>query len=1024
MKPVLLTLQAFGPFAGTEVVDFRDAVQTGLFGIYGKTGAGKSSIFSGMTFALFGEPAKAEQDPGSLRSDHASAELMTEVEFVFDIGERRYVVRRRPEQARLKQRGFGETRSAHEAWLFDATGLSLDDITGGNLGKAVAEKKTSLVEASIKDLLGYGVDQFRQIVLLPQGRFEAFLAANTKDRLAILRSLFDVSLYRRLTAKMRIDAEDAEREVRAEREVCSRRLSGEGFESADALVDGIEGARATLHDRSLEEARALEDLAAARAALELARDTERLFAAVETAQADVLKLEALAPEIEQLAQRVAEAERARSLLDVEGVLREAHLDVDEAQEKKVVEEEAEKAAADREQRATEALAAENARSAEIDDLRRQLESLARHRQTVENSAALAEEAQRSAAAFLEAEAAVAKSCGEIESLIDEKDGLAAKLQTARTSETQRQTTATQAASLTAALKVAETYETVAQGAQSAAALVEAEERNHSHATGFLQKAQAALSEAERQLAEAQALHLAHKLADGEPCPVCGATHHPAPATGRVENVGLDSAFRDARRHCKEAELAERNADKKLTSARDILAERQGQLVQAEKPELSSAQLRSKLQDCANAVRALGSVIDLIALETQLRDREVRIEGHQKAHGELQQASNEAKTTKAVAQSQLSLTLADVPENLRNVAALEIAVNERQHLHNQRQTTMRAVAEEATRAREASIVARRDLQAANDALAARQVRLERARQIFDARLDAAHLTEAEFHALKAAIDQIDDNRSRVERHRQHLMAAQQAVDNSRTKIVRLLRPDLPPFEETRVKATSTHEAAQEARIKAASRLDHLIRLQEQLAQTMERLDALELSSGPLRRLASLFDGKNAQNLDLETFAIGAMFDQVLEAANLRLGPMTGHRYYLEREVEESGRGRRGLGIRVNDIYTGKSRPTATLSGGESFIAALALALGLADVVESASGKVQLDTIFIDEGFGSLDAENGTGTLDQVLDVLNKLVSQRRAVGLISHVREVQESIPNGFYVDRGPWGSTIQTRSAF
>ncbi len=138
----------------------------------------------------------------------------------------------------------------------------------------------------------------------------------------------------------------------------------------------------------------------------------------------------------------------------------------------------------------------------------------------------------------------------------------------------------------------------------------------------------------------------------------------------------------------------------------------------------------------------------------------------------------------------------------------------------------------------------------------------------------------------------------------------------------------------------------------------------------------------------------------------MFDQVLAAANMRLGPMTSHRYRLERDLEGGGRGRRGLGIQAFDSHTGKARPTATLSGGETFIAALALALGLADVVESASGKVRLDTIFIDEGFGSLDTENGAGTLDVVLQVLGTLVSQNRAVGLISHVPLVQEAIRTG------------------
>jgi len=147
-----------------------------------------------MTFALFGEAAKAEQDAPSLRSDHADPDIMTEAEFVFDIGERRYVVLRRPDQMRPKARGEGETRSAHEAYLFDATGMSLNEITDAARGKIVAEKKVRDVDAAVIEMLGYGSEQFRQIVLLPQGRFEKFLSAKTKERLEILRELFDVSL--------------------------------------------------------------------------------------------------------------------------------------------------------------------------------------------------------------------------------------------------------------------------------------------------------------------------------------------------------------------------------------------------------------------------------------------------------------------------------------------------------------------------------------------------------------------------------------------------------------------------------------------------------------------------------------------------------------------------------------------------------------------------------------------------------------------------------------------------------------
>ena len=152
----------------------------------------------------------------------------------------------------------------------------------------------------------------------------------------------------------------------------------------------------------------------------------------------------------------------------------------------------------------------------------------------------------------------------------------------------------------------------------------------------------------------------------------------------------------------------------------------------------------------------------------------------------------------------------------------------------------------------------------------------------------------------------------------------------------------------------------------------------------------------------------------------MFDHVLEAANLRLGPMSRGRYMLVREPEGRGNARRGLGLSIDDAYTGRQRPASTLSGGETFIAALALALGLSDVVESTRGNVRLDTIFIDKGFGSLDADSDGGTLDQVLETLQDLVGQNRAVGPISHVPLVQQAIPSR--ITKTASGSNIEMRS--
>ena len=229
----------------------RAVLSDGLFGIYGETGSGKSTIFSAITFALFGEAAKSEQEMSSLRSDHAERSVLTEVEFIFEVGGQRFLVRRRPDQMRPALKGDGETRETHKAWLFDVSGISIETISPENQGQVMAEKKVGVVKQAITDLLGYGPEQFKQIVFLPQGKFESFLSAKTDERLKILRELFDVSLYRFLSQRMREKAKAADEEIRRDRDVCAARLSQEGFESLDALKEGI-ASNSALHVQALQ----------------------------------------------------------------------------------------------------------------------------------------------------------------------------------------------------------------------------------------------------------------------------------------------------------------------------------------------------------------------------------------------------------------------------------------------------------------------------------------------------------------------------------------------------------------------------------------------------------------------------------------------------------------------------------------------------------------------------------------------------------------------------------------------------
>ncbi|MFC6035589.1 AAA family ATPase [Hyphococcus aureus] len=1020
MRPVRLTLQAFGPYANREVIDFRSAVDAGLFGIYGQTGSGKSTIFSGMTFALFGEASKSEQDRTSLRSDHAAAELATEVEFVFDVGDRRFVVVRQPDQMRPKQRGEGETKSSHEAHLFEATGLSLDEITGEKRGKIIAEKKVRDVDAAVSELLGYGAEQFRQIVLLPQGRFEKFLSAKTNERVTILRDLFDVSLYQALMADLKEKAAEAEREVREERAVCAGRLKAEGFESTDALFEGIKDAEATVLERSVVEAEAKKQVQVAEVEFRSAEAIEVKFVASEQAQAKLTTLTSRKAEIAAMATQMKQAEHARLIVDVEAQLTAARKDVQEADRKLADATEAESQARQKVKDATEALTKEQERAPEVEAARKHKDDLERYAAVLQAASASAEAVEAALQAQRTSYVAFEKSKEQLQNLRKSRDDQATALKTARNTEGKRGDLTRIHTDLLAQKKAAEDYGKAESAVASAKAALEKESEASAEALQHEAKARAAYVTAEQALAAAQALHLATKLEDDQPCPVCGSIDHPSPATGDIENAGRDQAFREAREWLEKAERAARQVREKLAGQKATLEAREESLSPLEQPTDTPVAILEKVRQTEADINALGPSVNLEeaeaaieALDKQITDLESETE---RLRTKAEKCRNAATEAKAIRDGKLEA----VPESLRTQNALASALEETSRTLNALVEAKDKTDTLVREAREAALSAVATFKGAEESTAACKARFDKAESAFRTRLSEQGLTEELYQTLKPAIATIDSDRELVRTFETQLNEAQGAAKAAASAIGDLTRPNLPVLQEAQAAAAAALNKVTEARVTASNRVEQLEKLSKSLEETMHKLNEAEAESGPLRKIAALANGDNPLNLKLETYAIGAMFDRVLEAANLRLGPMTSSRYQLERDIE-GGRGSRGLGIQVSDAHTGKSRGTDTLSGGETFIAALALALGLADVVESASGKVRLDTIFIDEGFGSLDTENGSGTLDQVLHVLNSLVKQSRAVGLISHVPLVQEAIPNGFYVRKGLAGSSVEER---
>ena len=1023
MRPIKLTLSAFGPYGGAETIDFREATNAGLFGIYGPTGSGKSSIFSAISFALFGEGAKEEQGIGTMRSDFAPEDLLTEVSLQFELGAKRYYVRRQPDQARPKARGEGHTMQPHAAWLFDVSEVAIDDVGPDCCGVPLAERKVSAVLSHVEDLLGYGAQQFRQIVLLPQGRFERFLVSNSKDRLEILRELFDVSLYRRLTEKLKADAANIRREIEDGYRLHGRRLQLEGFASSDELTDGIASALERYEFAQLAVSESAAVLALANKAYAAAEEQEKRFVEVEAASAALKQLEAQGQTFEAMRTRKSRAELARRMSDLDTSVADAKRRYSAAIKAHANAEIAASEARDDLSVASAMLLDLRSREHEIEDLARKIDQLNRHKQVLVDAAERLADLETAEVVLERARQAHLKAtAGETEAteLCEEKEAALAAAQ-ANTLELQKLTGTRDGlkVELDGAGKFANATQAVALALdayeKASATALEAQARHG--------EAVAAAEAHEGAFISAQASVLAQRLQDGHPCPVCGASDHPEPAHGSGDAGALEKAWRDAQGAALAASKADREAQSAASSARATLDAKRAALDELAEPKRSVSDIDGDLQRVLAKINALGPNVDIGLLTKELDDERKRKLAATEVLQQARDALGRATTAEALARQAYNEKIASVPENLRQKDGLQTAIDAATaDLSGRKQ----ALADADARQRELDAIAIKaaaELQSAASAVSDTEIDLATKQTAFEARLTELGMPEADYRAAIPDIAEIPALEKAIAGFDTALVEARARDTMARNAVGNAQRQSLEPYRLSCVQAqTAADEAVQQS---AAAQQKHqsLIDLQTSLADQLENLRTLEQSSGALRGIAEAFDGQNEMRTSLETFAIGAMFDQVLEAANLRLDPMTSGRYRFERDtISVGGRSKRGLDVRVHDIETGRAREIITLSGGETFIAALSLALGLSDIVEMTNGAIRLDTIFIDEGFGSLDTDNDAGTLDQVLQVLQNIVGERRAVGLISHVPLVQQAVPNGFTVHKGANGSQIEIRS--
>ncbi|WP_053623322.1 AAA family ATPase [Streptomyces sp. NRRL F-2295] len=996
-----LSITAFGPFGATQEVDFDALSSAGLFLLHGPTGAGKTSVLDAVCFALYGAVPGARQSPGaSLRSDHAPPGLPTEVQLELTVGGRRLEVTRSPSQPRPKKRGEGFTMEKAQSRL-----RGYDPERGWH----ALSKSHQEIGEELTQLIGMSRDQFCQVVLLPQGDFARFLRADAEARGRLLGRLFDTRRFAAVEerlAELRRGAEAkvtaADERVLALAQRTAQAAGPAGVEAAPVTArPGEPGlAEAVLAWAAIARSTARERLDTAHAALAAAEERQRAARRALEAERELARLQQRYAETlrraEALEERRGEHDACQERLE-----RARRADrVAPALELREEAERAYRAASDGLDRARSLLSPElrDAGADRLAELERtfqqELYALDAAREAEERSAEIDGERLR-----------LNREARADDELISDADAWLADWDTTRTALKERvdasQEAATRAEQLAGLLAPARRRLDAAHRRDALAADVrQAEDRLTGAREQELDARKTWLDLRERRL-RGIAAELASGLVAGEPCTVCGSAEHPAPASpgdGHVDRATEERALAAQR----SAEEARAHAEQQLGRVRERHAAAETEARGDDgHTSLAVAELQSlaeRLADEHAEAHRLAAATNPAreALAAAEREHAERLEQRQEAHGRM--------SARTAAREALDAEQARLQERIAAARGASASVAE----HADRLTRRVARLADAATAVHAEQEAARRRKEADDRLS-------------DAAFKAGFDTpEAAAATLLGAAGQ---------RELQHRVDAWQAeaaaVADRRAERDAREAADRPAARPEA--AESVHETAERllreaasARAAARDRCAELDRLSEQAADEVRRLGPVRQEYERIARLAGLAAGTSADNerkMRLESYVLAARLEQVAAAATARLRRMSSGRYTLVHSDARTGGRRAGLGLHVVDAWTGGERDTATLSGGETFFASLALALGLADVVTEEAGGVRLDTLFIDEGFGSLDDQ----TLDEVLDVLDSLRERDRSVGIVSHVADLRRRIPARLEVVKERQGSSVRHR---
>lgn len=916
MRPIRLKMSAFGPYAGVETIELDALGTEGIYLITGDTGAGKTTIFDAITFALFGCASGAERTGSMMRSNYALPETPTEVELEFLYQNKKYRVRRNPEYPRPKARGEGTTKQSADATLFLPDGSTVTGIQN--------------VTSKMEEILGVNYNQFSRIVMIAQGAFQKFLFADTPQRHDIFRRIFRTENYEQLQLRLKLLLQKEE---------------GERLSQRDSIHQYIQ-------DMVCEEDSPF--------ALEVQRSKEGQLGVTDTVNvlrellaSDQKELQELEKALRNLEQEISaykeqlvkaeEAQKLRAKLSADRIQKEK---LEQEREQVSLEVEKQKALEPERKHLGEKITLLREKLQDYEVLEQQEQEIRQLRSKLEEMTLREEQEKAQQTNCLESQ----KEAGhELETLsrIDVDEGKR-NLSLQGWKERKTSVLALQEQYVSSG-KLGKQWEQEKKALEQALQNYEAQNRNYIRDYQLYFREQAGI--------------LAMGLQEGDPCPVCGSVHHPDLAVA-----------------------AENAPSKEMLEQEKQETERLNGIVQKESEK--AAGLKGKMEAMERQIGEKAEELGLSfdkekngemsrTLETVIQGELQRLtESIQNVEEELRQLQNQKERRKSLEEqvTQLTRQLEQIQHTLTELSAQKAGMTatisaEEKHVEENRKKLSFATKQEAV-----------------EALESQKKKQQQLQQAYDRAMEQQENCEKNIHAISARVAAYEEQLS----YMKEIDVAQcQKEVEERSKRKKELTPK---------------------RDEILTRLSVNRNSFDKIKEGKGKLEQMETKC---RQLRTLSDTANAtlpgkEKIKLETYVQMAYFDRILARANVRLMMMTNGQYELKRRQENASRKSEvGLDLDVVDHYNGGIRDVKSLSGGESFKASLALALGVSDEMQVSAGGIRFDSMFIDEGFGSLDEES----LQQAILVLRQLSGSGRLIGIISHVMELKQNIEKQIVVSK-------------